>query len=186
MFGGRSQLKRVAGFAAILALVAGSAVADAAKTVKKEPFVPGIWVDPDGCEHWVMDDGWKGYMDIHLDREGRPVCKRGNICAVMSSDQLFATGSATVGAEGRKRLAEFFRNAKAGGYVIAGHTDGRGSDESNMRLSQKRAAAVAAVATKTGAKVVSATGYGEREPKASNNSAAGMAQNRRVEIFCLR
>ena len=23
-----------------------------------ERYVPGIWIDPDGCEHWVMDDGW--------------------------------------------------------------------------------------------------------------------------------
>lgn len=32
------------------------------RVVKGERYVPTIWVDPDGCEHWVMDDGWEGYM----------------------------------------------------------------------------------------------------------------------------
>ena len=27
-----------------------------------ETYEPGIWVDPDGCQHWVMDDGFEGYM----------------------------------------------------------------------------------------------------------------------------
>ena len=30
------------------------------RTVLGERYIPNIWVDPDGCEHWVMDDGVKG------------------------------------------------------------------------------------------------------------------------------
>ena len=33
-----------------------------------ERYVPTIWVDPDGCEHWVMDDGAEGYMSLILHR----------------------------------------------------------------------------------------------------------------------
>ena len=55
-----------------------------------------------------------------------------------------------------------------------------------MRLSYNRANAVAAVAASVGAKVIDVRGYGERMPKAPNNSASGMAQNRRVEIICIR
>lgn len=36
-------------------------------------YVPGIWVDPDGCEHWVMDDGAEGYMTPNIRPDGRPV-----------------------------------------------------------------------------------------------------------------
>ncbi|MBC56499.1 MAG: hypothetical protein CL814_06135 [Confluentimicrobium sp.] len=34
----------------------------------------GIWVDPNGCDHWMIDDGAEGYMDIRRDKYGRPVC----------------------------------------------------------------------------------------------------------------
>jgi hypothetical protein len=34
----------------------------------------GIWVDPNGCDHWIIDDGFEGYMDARLDRNGRPIC----------------------------------------------------------------------------------------------------------------
>ena len=34
----------------------------------------GIWVDPNGCDHWIIDDGVEGYLSQRLDRRGRPVC----------------------------------------------------------------------------------------------------------------
>lgn len=34
----------------------------------------GIWVDPTGCEHWIIDDGAEGYLSARLQRNGRPVC----------------------------------------------------------------------------------------------------------------
>lgn len=34
----------------------------------------GIWVDPNGCDHWIVDDGVEGYLSPRLDRRGRPVC----------------------------------------------------------------------------------------------------------------
>ena len=79
------------------------------RVVVGERYVPTIWVDPDGCEHWVMDDGWEGYMSPHVTRQGIPVCRRGNVCGVMNSDQLFATDSAHINASGRQRLASSFR-----------------------------------------------------------------------------
>lgn len=44
-------------------------------TILAERYEPTIWVDPDGCEHWVMDDGWEGYMTPHVTRDGIPVCR---------------------------------------------------------------------------------------------------------------
>lgn len=152
----------------------------------KGQYIPTIWVDPDGCEHWVMDDGVEGYMTPHTNRQGIPVCRRANMCGVVNSDQFFASGSARIGPSGRARLAKFFQEADATSYIITGHTDSRASDEYNMRLSLRRANAVAAIAKNSGARIADVRGYGERQPVASNNTAKGMAQNRRVEIICVR
>jgi hypothetical protein len=34
----------------------------------------GIWVDPNGCDHWIIDDGIEGYLSVRLDKYGKPVC----------------------------------------------------------------------------------------------------------------
>ena len=34
----------------------------------------GIWVDPNGCDHWIIDDGIEGYLSERLTPDGRPVC----------------------------------------------------------------------------------------------------------------
>ena len=175
--------------AAVIGLSVTASFAEAQsgqRVVVGERYVPTIWVDPDGCEHWVMDDGWEGYMSPHVTRQGIPVCRRGNVCGVMNSDQLFATDSAHINAAGRQRLASFFQQTQAISYIIVGHTDSRASDEYNLDLSLRRANSVASVAASTGARIADVRGYGERMPKAPNSTAAGMQQNRRVEIICIR
>ena len=122
-------------------------------TVRAERYIPTIWVDPDGCEHWAMDDGFEGYMTPHVTRQGIPVCRRGNTCAVMNSDQLFATNQATINGANKRRLQQFFKSGGATAYAIEGHTDSRASDAYNMNLSQRRANAVAQVARSVGARV---------------------------------
>ncbi|WP_438992081.1 hypothetical protein [Lentibacter sp.] len=37
-------------------------------------LVAGIWVDPNGCDHWIIDDGIEGYLSQRLDPYGKPVC----------------------------------------------------------------------------------------------------------------
>ncbi|NDV01800.1 OmpA family protein [Pseudoroseicyclus tamaricis] len=152
-----------------------------------EQYLPSIWIDPDGCEHWALDDGAEGYMSPHLDRNGDPVCHRAEICGVMPTDQLFATDRSDINAENRQRLANFFTSANAFGFLIYGHTDSRASDEYNIALSERRAASVADVAQSIGARVVDVKGFGERRPRAVNDTPqGGMRLNRRVEIYCLR
>lgn len=147
----------------------------------------GVWVDDDGCMHWWADGGLEGYMVPRRDpKTGKPVCLKRNTCLVENTDTMFATDSATLTASGRDRLRQFFSSAGAFGYAIYGHTDSRASDEYNMKLSKRRAHAVAEVARSVGASVERELGFGEREPIASNNTAAGMAKNRRVEIVCYR
>lgn len=37
----------------------------------------GIWVDGEGCDHWIIDDGFEGYMSPRLDLDGKPICRDG-------------------------------------------------------------------------------------------------------------
>jgi len=55
----------------------------------------GIWVDPNGCDHWIIDDGLEGYLSARLDRKtGRPVCS--GIAAPTQTVGDFKGGATTV------------------------------------------------------------------------------------------
>ena len=169
-----------------LTLAAGGVAAQEQRVIQGEEYTPTIWIDPDGCEHWVMDDGFEGYMSPHRNRDGSPVCHRSDICGVIPTDTLFATDKHYIAPHARDQLTAFFRQAQAFGFMIYGHTDARASDEYNMALSNRRANAVAQVAQAAGVRVVDVKGFGERRPRAAGNSAEAMQQNRRVEIYCLK
>lgn len=69
---------------------------------------------------------------------------------------------------------------------VSGHTDSTGSDALNLNLSEQRADKVARFLTQVGgiaASRISAYGYGETRPVASNETAAGRSSNRRVEVL---
>lgn len=34
----------------------------------------GVWIDPNGCDHWIIDDGVEGYLSARLGPDGKPVC----------------------------------------------------------------------------------------------------------------
>jgi outer membrane protein OmpA-like peptidoglycan-associated protein len=165
------------------------AAAQQTRTISGERYSPTIWVDPDGCEHWVMDDGAEGYMTPHVMPDGKPVCRQGQLCGMMPTDQFFATDKHYINSAHRQRIVEFFEKTRGNtrAYVIAGHTDSRASDEYNIALSQRRANAVAKIARSvSGVRVADVRAYGERDPRKPNTSAQNMAENRRVEIYCLR
>ena len=174
-----------AALAAGLMMASGAMAQNAPEVAGKIEW--GVWVDDDGCMHWWADGGLEGYMlDRVNPKTGKPVCLKRNTCLVQNTDTLFATDSAKLTASGRRYLTDFFQSAGAFGYAIYGHTDSRASDEYNMKLSQRRAASVAAVARSVGAMVDREIGYGERQPRATNATAAGMQQNRRVEVVCYK
>jgi OOP family OmpA-OmpF porin len=82
------------------------------------------------------------------------------------------------------RLAEFLRWNQGGTVLVEGNTDDSGNSEGNLQLSQLRAQSVRdfLVANGVAPLRVQAVGYGDTRPVASNDSAAGRQQNRRVEI----
>jgi len=176
-------------------VMASAAAAERVAPIPTAPGAPpatgfiqwGIWVDPDGCMSWYADGGAEGYMVTRVNpKTGKPVCLKKNTCLVENTDTLFATDSAKLTAAGRARLESFFQSTGAFGYGIYGHTDSRASAGYNQRLSERRAASVAAVAKSVGGVVERQIGFGETQPVAPNTSAANMQKNRRVEVVCYR
>ena len=72
--------------------------------------------------------------------------------------------------------------------AVDGHTDARGTDEYNQRLSERRAQAVADYLARLGvaASRLRPEGFGESRPVADNDTEEGRAQNRRVELNVIR
>jgi outer membrane protein OmpA-like peptidoglycan-associated protein len=102
-------------------------------------------------------------------------------------DVLFDTGKDTLkaGAElNLDRLAKYMQASPGTKIIVEGHTDNTGSESTNDDLSARRALAVAKglESRGIGADRIEAVGRGEHYPVASNNTAAGRQQNRRVEV----
>jgi outer membrane protein OmpA-like peptidoglycan-associated protein len=106
---------------------------------------------------------------------------------VSLSDVLFDTGKSTLRPAAREKLA------KISGIVLAyptlrlaieGHTDSVGSDELNQQLSEDRAGSVRDYLASQSIPAASMTsqGFGKMQPVASNDTAEGRQQNRRVEL----
>jgi outer membrane protein OmpA-like peptidoglycan-associated protein len=106
---------------------------------------------------------------------------------VSMSDVLFDTGQYSLKPGAREKLA------KVAGILIAypslniavgGYTDNVGGDEMNQKLSENRAGSVRDYLVQQGvvATTVSATGFGNSSPVASNDNSAGRQENRRVEL----
>jgi len=106
---------------------------------------------------------------------------------VTLGDVLFDTGKSTLkpGAMSSiNRLATFLSQNPNTKVLIEGHTDSVGSDDYNIGLSERRARAVATELESRGIadSQIQTLGRGKDMPVASNDTAAGRQQNRRVEI----
>ena len=103
-------------------------------------------------------------------------------------DVLFTSGRADLkaGATGNlDRLVAFLEKYPERSVAIEGHTDSVGNEDYNQGLSERRANSVKAylAGRGIGAARLSASGKGQSEPVAGNDSAAGRQQNRRVEVI---
>jgi len=107
---------------------------------------------------------------------------------VNMSDVLFDTGQYSLRAGAREKMA------RISGIILAypslklqveGHTDSVGSDELNMKLSEHRASSVRDFLVQSGivTSSISSRGFGESQPVATNDTARGRQQNRRVELI---
>lgn len=106
---------------------------------------------------------------------------------ILPEGVTFSTGSATVASSFRPALREVARslNTHPNSTVrVVGHTDNVGSAVYNQQLSKDRALAVARILIRDGVSSsrITYSGRGYNEPITTNATAAGRAQNRRVEI----
>jgi outer membrane protein OmpA-like peptidoglycan-associated protein len=104
---------------------------------------------------------------------------------VNMSDVLFDFNKYTLRPGAREKLAKIAGISLAHPglkFEIEGHTDSVGSDSYNQTLSERRADSVRDYLAQQGLSVLTAKGFGESRPVASNDNAAGRQQNRRVEL----
>lgn len=99
----------------------------------------------------------------------------------------FEPGKSTLTSSAKTTLLQLAKKLKTNGksIQIEAYTDATGSETENIIFTQKRADAVAAQFKSDGisSKQINAKGMGSSKPKASNQSKAGRALNRRIEIF---
>ena len=152
----------------------------------------GVSVDRQGCPIDSDKDGVADYLDQCADT--KPIYKvdaKGcaqslaetvtvslNVKFGNNSDKLTGDYSSQI-----QELADFMNKFSDTSVVVEGYTDDRGNADYNQRLSQKRAEAVRNELINQysiSADRVSAKGYGEANPIASNDTAEGRAKNRRV------
>jgi chemotaxis protein MotB len=120
---------------------------------------------------------------------------QGAIKYTVNSDLLFAPGSWQMRPQGQQLIANFAKKlapSQQNHLIVSGYTDNapigpalrQEGVTSNQELSQKRADAVMQYLISQGVKpdLVSAQGFGDGNPVASNDTAQGRAQNRRVEL----
>jgi outer membrane protein OmpA-like peptidoglycan-associated protein len=108
----------------------------------------------------------------------------------VKNDVLFDYNSAGLRSASKtslREMADVFERYPDTTINVQGYTDSTGSASYNQRLSDRRAESVAGYIENLGVRSsrVNAVGYGESNPRASNGSASGRQQNRRVEIHIL-
>jgi outer membrane protein OmpA-like peptidoglycan-associated protein len=106
---------------------------------------------------------------------------------VNMSDVLFDTGKFSLRPEAREKLAKVAGIIEGHpGLILAveGHTDSVGTDDYNQQLSEQRGGSVRdyLIAQGIAGSSVSSQGFGKTQPVATNDTAAGRQQNRRVEL----
>jgi outer membrane protein OmpA-like peptidoglycan-associated protein len=133
------------------------------------------------------------YMDkqaeeIQKDIEGAKVERVGEgIKITFDSGILFATNSSNLTDQAKgnvQKLATILNKYPDTNILVEGHTDSTGTEAYNQKLSERRASAVTDYTSGLGVAGArfKAMGYGESQPVASNSTADGRRQNRRVEI----
>lgn len=153
----------------------------------------GVDVDSRGCPLDSDGDGVADYLDqcadtpagVEVDEAGCPVKDE----VILTINRLgFAFDSAELDRSSKAALDRAVdvikSNSESVNLDVVGHTDSRGSEEYNQKLSERRAAAVVDYLVSKGVSrgSLSSSGKGESEPMASNDTEDGRAENRRVEL----
>ena len=165
----------------------GDGVADNSDRCPGTPA--NITVDATGCPLDTDRDGVADYLDQCANTPlGSTVDTKGCPQRIVVRDLNFASGSAALTAESRAILDGVVAGIKANPALkeitVTGYTDSQGGAAANKALSERRAKSVANYLGEQGLSglTINAVGMGEENPIASNDTAEGRAENRRVEI----
>ncbi|TNF24627.1 MAG: hypothetical protein EP329_24590 [Deltaproteobacteria bacterium] len=166
-------------------------ILDAADKCPNEPEDKDNFEDEDGCPD--PDNDNDGLLDVDDDCPNDPTNKCGvtiNPCEIVITEKIFfeydkdiikPESFGIIDAVASVMLSRDWIEA----IEVQGHTDSDGPDDYNLDLSQRRAEAVMRYMVDKGvdATRLTAKGYGETKPIASNGSKTGRAKNRRVQFI---
>jgi OOP family OmpA-OmpF porin len=138
-----------------------------------------------------LPQGWRANTEVST----RPPASAvdATVCQQLFAELLaigkirFLSGQANIDNDSRglmDRLVEIALRCPTASLEISGHTDTDGDEDANMRLSERRAQAVLEYMLRAGlpGDRLVAVGHGQEQPVASNDTAEGKAQNRRIEF----
>jgi len=142
----------------------------------------------------ILGAGIGAYAGSRMDKQAKELEKiaetkrtENGLITKLKSDITFQTGKANLKAEARenlKQMATIMKKYPENILTVKGFTDNTGSSQVNEKLSNARAEAVRKELIQHGLseKIIGTMGLGPALPIASNDTAAGRSQNRRVEI----
>ncbi len=158
---------------------AGDKVDEKGCSLPKDADGDGVMDDKDRCPHTPAG--------VKVDEEGCQVLFEAKKKTLILEGVNFETGKSELTPESKTILDGVAESLVANDEInvqVSGHTDNTGSAALNNRLSKARAESVRAYLEEKGvaAARLKAAGFGPTKPIASNKTAAGRAQNRRVEL----
>ena len=166
--------------------VVGGVIGNAAGSTAKGAIIGAVLGGAAGAIIGQQMD--KQAADLEEDLEGAEIERVGEgIQVTFDSGILFGFDSAELRPEARENLttlAQSLNEYPQTDVIVIGHTDSKGSDAYNQGLSERRAGSAADYLKAQGISAgrITMLGKGESEPVADNETEAGRAQNRRVEI----
>jgi outer membrane protein OmpA-like peptidoglycan-associated protein len=174
---------------ALLGGLAGAAIrSDSSRDARKGALIgAGIGALAGGGIGLYMDNQ-EAALRQRLQNSGVGVTRVGDsIVLIMPGNITFATDRADIRPEFNEVLdsvAAVLSEFNQSLVDVNGHTDSDGSEDYNLQLSRDRAESVGLFLVNRGmnSQRIAINGFGESQPAAPNSSAAGKAQNRRVEI----
>lgn len=186
--GGNTKTWSGAGIGAVAGAVAGALTGDGGSSTRDRALIGAAAGAAIGGGVGAYMDKQEKELRNRLDGTGIGVERDGNnLILNMPSSVTFDVDSSDLQTPARQALNDV--NAVLRAYPetrinVGGYTDSTGSDSYNQKLSERRASAVATYLEQGGVEStrINAVGYGESNPVASNDTDAGRAQNRRVEI----
>jgi len=185
-----AQAKRGAGVGAAAGAVIGAILGNQAGGAGKTGAVVGAIAGAaiGGAAGHRMDQQQKELQQIPGVEVTRPA--ENEIAVQLTNDILFDFNSAALRPESQstlRDLANNFQRYPDETVSVEGHTDNVGSVDYNQNLSERRAYGVKDYLASQGlpGSRITAVGYGETRPKASNDTPEGRQVNRRVEIHII-